>query len=147
MSPIKTARSLARPPARRRRRPQPRLMFCQGNSETLFSTSHQRWKFHYPVDGYRLTITEGCGGVGVGASVKYPKSMSVISVSFLLMGVFLLFLPGSPHKIFQLAGTNCHPHTIWEAEMQLDGSTCKAKKRVQMDQKRERGFLFFSCVF
>lgn len=57
---------------------------------------------------------------------------------------FFFFLQGRPHKIFQLAGTNCNPHTIWEAEMQLDSRTCKAKKTVQMDQKWEQGFF---CLF
>lgn len=65
---------------------------------------------------------------------------------FFPLSPFFFFLQ-RPHKIFQLAETNCHPHTIWQTEMQLDSSTCKAKKTVQMDQKREQVLFFQVRLF
>lgn len=65
MSPIKTARSLACPcpPAAMSN------VLPSQQWNTLFSTSHQRWKFHYPVDGYQLTITENCCSCQLPVSV------------------------------------------------------------------------------
>lgn len=54
MSPIKTARSPACPPAAMSN------VLPSQQRNVLVSTSHQRWKFHYAVYGYRLTITGNC---------------------------------------------------------------------------------------
>lgn len=72
--------------------------------------------------------------------------MGFILLFFFPLSPFFFFLQ-RPHKIFQLAETNCHPHTIWQTEMQLDLSTCKAKKTVQMDQKWEQVLFFQVRLF
>lgn len=123
MSPIKTARSLVCPclPAAMSN------VLPSQQWNTLFSTSHQRWKFHYPVDAYQLTISENCcscqlpvlAWITVEASRIHAHHINVICDR-------LMFCAGEANAKFPISWNKLSPEHNMEDRnggVQLDLST------------------------
>lgn len=143
MSPIKTARSLACPclPAAMSN------VLPSQQWNTLFSTSHQRWKFHYPVDGYQLTITENCCSCQLPVSV-WRNSGGFIAESAYHINVAcdrLMSCAGMANAKCPISWNKLSPqHNMEDIKkgLQLDLSTwavytvLKLKKAPQMGRKK-----------
>lgn len=102
----------------------------------LFSTSHQRWKFHYAVYGYRLTITGNC------CSCQLPVFVRASWIHAYRISVICDGLPGKPDAKFPISRNQFSPQRNMgdrNSGLRLDVSTwdaCRTKENVQMDRKR-----------